>query len=156
LFNPRPGVEGEEQNVRLFHGEANLFLDVIGELVGVDDADAARVVELDVSVADRQDERDPVAGDPLEVVDDREALAGDPVQKARFADVGPADDDDAGETGHGSNESTTDPTQAAGTRWAETIETAQCSMSSPSRIAIESFREPVVFAKRTSLRVYGD
>ena len=80
------------------HRQFDLVVDVFGELVGVDEAVAAGVDELDPVVVDLQRHGDAVAGDAGHVLDDADALAGQRVEEAALADVGPADDGDNGET----------------------------------------------------------
>ena len=82
------------------------LLDVLGEVVAVDHADAAGVDQLEEPgigvVADLDQGADPVAGHARHVVDDGDPASGEPVEQRRLADVRPADDDDLGE-GHGTH-----------------------------------------------------
>ncbi len=112
-------VDREEDEVGAADGLGDLPLDVRGQVrevvpgvvvlgvLGRVDAEAAGINQLDglvglVAVGRGQlgDERDAVARHARRRIDDRDTVLRDHVEQRTLADVGPADDGDAGE-GHG-------------------------------------------------------
>ena len=90
-------IDEEEDEVGLAEGQIDLMADVVGQLVGIDEAEAAGVDEFDPAVADLEGGGDAIARDSWGILDDADELVGEPVEKAAFADVGAADDRDYGE-----------------------------------------------------------
>src|SRR5262249_9202913 len=90
-------IDDVQDDVGLVDGDLDLPLDVVAEVVGVDDADAAGIDELKVPVTGLQDGGDAVARDPGGGIDDGDAPAGQPVEQRGLPHVGPADDGDDGE-----------------------------------------------------------
>ena len=89
-------VDDEEDEVRGDDRGVDLLLDVVREVVAVDDADAARVDELERPAFVLHDRRHAVARHARRRVDDRDPLAAERVEQRRLADVRPADDRDGG------------------------------------------------------------
>ena len=88
-----PGIDHEQHHTRRFQGRGDLLLDVGREIVRVFDAHAAGVDQLEVAVVQAHQVRHAVARHAGRVIDNREPLADEPIEEARFADIGPADDD---------------------------------------------------------------
>ncbi len=93
-------IDDEEDEGGLGHGDFDLLLDVFSELVGVDEAVATGVDEVDEAAVDFEGEGDAVAGDAGHVFDDADAFLGEGVEEGALTDVGSADDGDDGEGGH--------------------------------------------------------
>ncbi len=84
-----------EQNHRgRFDRRVDLIFDVLGEVVGIVDAHAARIDQFEVPLPVAEQIGHAVAGDARGGIDDRQSLADEPIEQARFAHVGAADDDD--------------------------------------------------------------
>ena len=101
-------IDDEEDQVGLGQRRLDLTVDVVGQVVAIDHADAAGIDQLEVAgvllVADVPQGPHPIARDPRHVIDDGDPTAGEPVEQRRLADVGPSHDHDFG-NGHDDNSS---------------------------------------------------
>ena len=92
------GIDDEQDDRGRLDGGLDLRIDVRRQIVDVDDADSARVDDVEVAISLIEQEAHPIAGHAGMIVDDGQPLVGQPVEDAAFADVRSADDHDLGET----------------------------------------------------------
>ncbi len=88
------GIDDKHDHRGRVDGRLDLFLDVLGQIVDVVDAHAARIDQLDEALAELGKVRDAIAGHAGGRIDDGQPLAGQPIEKARLAHIGPAHDGD--------------------------------------------------------------
>ncbi len=84
----------KQHQVGLAQGDLDLVFDILGQVVDVLDAHAARVDHLQIAIADVDGRRQAIARDAGRGIDDGDAPARQPIEKRRFAHVGPTDDGD--------------------------------------------------------------
>ena len=91
---PGPDVHDEQDDVRLFDADGDLPFDLGRQVVGILDADAAGVDQLEIPALGLDERGNAVPGDPGGRVDDADPPPGQAVEQRRFADVRPADNGD--------------------------------------------------------------
>ena len=89
-------VDDKHQQLGLVDPHLDLPLDLVLELIGVVESDAAGVDQLDVPFTSLDHEGDPIAGDSGRRIDHRHTSPCQPVQQRTLADIRSADDRDAG------------------------------------------------------------
>ena len=94
-------VDHEQQQVGLLDGDADLVLDLLGEVVDVLDPQPARVDQLEIPIVFVEQILDAVARHAGRRIDDGDQSAGQPVEERALPDVRTTDDGNFGD-GHGS------------------------------------------------------
>ena len=92
-----PDIDDEQDDRSLAQARLDLGVDPRGEAVGVVEAHAAGVNQIDCAAFQREPLHEPVSRHACRRVLDGDPLLDEPVEEGRFADIGPANDRDLGD-----------------------------------------------------------